>query len=126
MANAAAQSNELPTIVPCRYSDSAAWPRSAGAGPVGRPPRLTALWRERDERMHTSKAPSFRPAEHLCGPSDSLGWLSIANASAMPTWNAFDKRDQKKNPSAAGIPVWLIEDERAVPKRVQADDKRLA
>jgi hypothetical protein len=26
----------------------------------------------------------------------------------------------------AGIPVWLIEDERTVPKRVQADDKRLA
>jgi hypothetical protein len=44
----------------------------------------------------------------------------------MPKWNAFDKRDQKKNPPAAGIPVSLIEDERAVPKRVQADDKRLA
>jgi hypothetical protein len=27
---------------------------------------------------------------------------------------------------AAGIDVWLIEDERAVPTRVQADDKRLA
>jgi hypothetical protein len=26
----------------------------------------------------------------------------------------------------AGIPVWLIEDERTVPKRVQANDKRLA
>jgi hypothetical protein len=126
VANAAAQTNELPTIVPCRYSDSAAWPRSAGAGLIGRPPRLTALWTEGDERLHTSKAPSFRPAEHLCDPSDSLGWLSIANANAMPKWNAFDKRDQKKNPTAAGIRVYLIEDGRAVQKRVQPDDKQLA
>jgi hypothetical protein len=26
---------------------------------------------------------------------------------------------------AAGIPVYLIEDDRAIPRRVQADDKRL-
>ena len=26
---------------------------------------------------------------------------------------------------AAQIPVWLIEDDRAIPKRIQADDERL-
>jgi hypothetical protein len=35
-------------------------------------------------------------------------------------------RDCVREALAAGIPVWLIEDERTVPKRVQADDKRLA
>jgi hypothetical protein len=35
-------------------------------------------------------------------------------------------RDCVRQALAAGTPVWLIEDERAVPTRVQADDKRLA
>ena len=35
-------------------------------------------------------------------------------------------KDCVRQALAAGIPVWLIEDERAVPKREQADDKRLA
>jgi hypothetical protein len=34
-------------------------------------------------------------------------------------------KDCVRKALAAGISVWLIEDERAVPKRVQADDKRL-
>jgi hypothetical protein len=68
----------------------------------------------------------FGQPSTLANPSDSLGWLSIANANVMPKWNAFDKRDQKKNPPAAGIPVWLIENEQCVPKRVQAGNKRLA
>jgi hypothetical protein len=35
-------------------------------------------------------------------------------------------RDCVRQALAAGIPVWLIESEEAIPKRVQADDKRLA
>jgi hypothetical protein len=35
-------------------------------------------------------------------------------------------RDCIRQAIAAGISVWLIEDERGVPKRVQADDKQLA
>jgi hypothetical protein len=35
-------------------------------------------------------------------------------------------RDCVRQALAAGIGVWLIESEEAIPKRVQADDKRLA
>jgi hypothetical protein len=35
-------------------------------------------------------------------------------------------RDCVRQALAAGIPVWLIEDDRAVPRRAQTGDKRLA
>jgi hypothetical protein len=34
-------------------------------------------------------------------------------------------KDCVRQALAAGIPVWLVEDEQAIPKRVQAGDKRL-
>ena len=34
-------------------------------------------------------------------------------------------KDCVRQAIAAGIPVWLIEDDRAIPRRVEADDKRL-
>jgi hypothetical protein len=44
----------------------------------------------------------------------------------MPKWNAFDNRDQKKNPPAAGIPTYLIDGDEAAPKRIKLDAWRLA
>ena len=48
---------------------------------------------------------------------------ALASASAE---TSNGTKDCVRQAIAAGIPVWLIEDEQAVPKRVQAGDKRIA
>ena len=66
------------------------------------------------------KAGPIRNAEMVAVGAD----LCIALHRSIETskWT----RDCVRQALAAGIPVWLIESEEAIPKRVQADDKRLA